>query len=113
MRWRHYKAGMALFDNIIFDCRSLLLRSEEWELQHVFRERNQSVDVMAKEGVHLPHPGEVKVFENPPPFEQHKPSMDNSGTYFTRKNFYASLDMTLSDCVLNNVTFDSRSRLLP
>lgn len=59
------KSGMDFFDNIIFDCRSLLRRLEEWELHHVFLEHNQLADTMAKEGTQLTPSGEVKVFELP------------------------------------------------
>lgn len=39
-----------LYDNIISDYRSLLSRFVALELRHAYREQNQLVDLMAKEG---------------------------------------------------------------
>lgn len=57
MPWRR----TSLYDNVVFDCRSMLSRLAAWELRHVYREQNQATDAMAREGIKHGQLGNVKV----------------------------------------------------
>ncbi|KAK4708345.1 hypothetical protein R3W88_029270 [Solanum pinnatisectum] len=73
-----------LYDNIVVECRCLMLKLKITKVTQVFREQNRAVDKLAKEGTKVAVFDEPNILLVPPMYARRKVETDILGTMYTR-----------------------------
>ncbi|WMV23205.1 hypothetical protein MTR67_016590 [Solanum verrucosum] len=77
-------AGSSLYNNLIFECRSLMGKLEAAPPAHIFREQNKVADMLSKEGLKCTAFGKPKFLIVPPMYANNAVWNDILGTTFVR-----------------------------